>query len=57
MFFQFVAKDEQFGPYCGNGFPGPLNIETKSNVLNIIFLTDQAAERKGWKLRYHGDRE
>lgn len=51
----FVAKDEQFGPYCGNGFPGPLNIETKSNVLNIIFQTDLIAQRKGWKLRYHGD--
>lgn len=51
----FVAKDEQFGPYCGNGFPGPLNIETKSNVLNIIFQTDITEERKGWKLRYHGD--
>lgn len=51
----FVAKDQQFGPYCGNGFPGPLNIETKSNVLNIIFQTDLTGEKKGWKLRYHGD--
>lgn len=51
----FVAKDQQFGPYCGNGFPGPLNIETKSNVLNIIFQTDLTGQKKGWKLRYHGD--
>ncbi|XP_077026028.1 complement C1s subcomponent [Tamandua tetradactyla] len=51
----FIAGDRQFGPYCGNGFPGPLNIETKSNVLNIIFQTDQTGQRKGWKLRYHGD--
>ncbi|XP_059538087.1 complement C1s subcomponent [Myotis daubentonii] len=51
----FVAKDQQFGPYCGNGFPGPLNIETHSNVLDIIFQTDQTGQQKGWKLRYHGD--
>ncbi|XP_023404834.2 complement C1s subcomponent [Loxodonta africana] len=51
----FVAGDRQFGPYCGSGFPGPLNIETKSNALNIIFRTDQEGQKKGWKLRYHGD--
>ncbi|KAM9672724.1 complement C1s subcomponent isoform 2-T4 [Trichechus inunguis] len=51
----FVAGDQQFGPYCGNGFPGPLNIETKSNAVDITFQTDQGGEKKGWKLRYHGD--
>ncbi|XP_006914722.3 complement C1s subcomponent isoform X1 [Pteropus alecto] len=51
----FVTRDQQFGPYCGNGFPGPLNIESKSNALNIIFQTDQTGQKKGWKLRYHGD--
>lgn len=55
--FQFVGKDQQFGPYCGNGFPGPLSIETKSNTLEIIFETDLTEEHKGWKLRYYGDRE
>ncbi|XP_004448533.2 complement C1s subcomponent [Dasypus novemcinctus] len=51
----FIAGDQQFGPYCGNGFPGPLNIETRSNALDIIFQTDQSGQKKGWKLRYHGD--
>ncbi|XP_017372532.1 complement C1s subcomponent [Cebus imitator] len=51
----FVAGDQQFGPYCGHGFPGPLNIETKSNALDIIFQTDLTGQEKGWKLRYHGD--
>ncbi|XP_027976920.1 complement C1s subcomponent [Eumetopias jubatus] len=51
----FVARDKQFGPYCGNGFSEPLNIETKSNTLNVIFQTDQTGQKKGWKLRYHGD--
>uniref|UniRef100_F7EI40 Complement C1s n=1 Tax=Macaca mulatta TaxID=9544 RepID=F7EI40_MACMU len=50
-----IAGDQQFGPYCGRGFPGPLNIETKSNVLDIIFQTDLTGQNKGWKLRYHGD--
>uniref|UniRef100_A0A2K5LU66 Complement C1s n=1 Tax=Cercocebus atys TaxID=9531 RepID=A0A2K5LU66_CERAT len=49
------SRDQQFGPYCGHGFPGPLNIETKSNVLDIIFQTDLTGQNKGWKLRYHGD--
>ncbi|XP_006862816.1 PREDICTED: complement C1s subcomponent [Chrysochloris asiatica] len=51
----FVAGERQFGPYCGSGFPGPLNIETKSNALDIIFQTDQDEQKKGWRLRYHGD--
>ncbi|KAM6214738.1 complement C1s subcomponent [Rhynchocyon petersi] len=51
----FVTSNQKFGPYCGNEFPGPLTIETKSNILNIIFRTDQEGQRKGWKLRYRGD--
>ncbi|XP_057559739.1 complement C1s subcomponent [Hippopotamus amphibius kiboko] len=51
----FVSGNEHFGPYCGNGFPGPLTIETKSNALNIIFQTDGSEQKKGWKFRYHGD--
>lgn len=54
---QFVAGDQQFSPYCGNGFPGPLTIEIQSSALNIIFQTDGSEQRKGWKFRYHGDRE
>ncbi|XP_017722061.1 PREDICTED: complement C1s subcomponent-like, partial [Rhinopithecus bieti] len=50
----FVAGDQQFGPYCGHGFPGPLNIETKSNALDIIFQTDLTGQNKGWKFYYHG---
>lgn len=51
----FGSRNQQFGPYCGNGFPGPLSIETKSNTLDIVFQTDLTGQRKGWKLRYHGD--
>ncbi|XP_028748172.1 complement C1s subcomponent [Peromyscus leucopus] len=51
----FAAKNQQFGPYCGNGFPGPQIIETHSNTLDIVFQTDLTGQEKGWKLRYHGD--
>lgn len=51
----FAAKNQQFGPYCGNGFPGPLTIKTQSNTLDIVFQTDLTGQNKGWKLRYHGD--
>lgn len=51
----FSAKSQQFGPYCGNGFPGPLTIKTQSNTLDIVFQTDLTGQKKGWKLRYHGD--
>lgn len=51
----FVTRDQQFGPYCGNGFPGPLTIETKSNTVDVVFQTDLSGQKKGWKLRYHGD--
>ena len=51
----FASKNQQFGPYCGNGFPGPLTIRTQSNTLGIVFQTDLMGQKKGWKLRYHGD--
>ncbi|NXP81323.1 C1S protein, partial [Ramphastos sulfuratus] len=51
----FVSEKQRFGPYCGNKFPGPPEIKTKSNTLDIIFQTDQAVQHKGWKLRYYGD--
>nr|XP_012788686.1 unnamed protein product [Sorex araneus] len=51
----FVSGDQQFGPYCGNGFPGPQTIEAKSNTLDIFFQTNQMVEKRGWRLRYHGD--
>ncbi|XP_012879035.1 PREDICTED: complement C1s subcomponent [Dipodomys ordii] len=51
----FVSRKQQYGPYCGHGFPGPLVIETGSNTLDVIFQTDLTGESKGWKLRYHGD--
>ncbi|XP_028910268.1 complement C1s subcomponent isoform X1 [Ornithorhynchus anatinus] len=51
----FLTGNEQFGPFCGSGFPGPSKIETQSRELSIIFQTDQTTQLKGWKIRYYGD--
>uniref|UniRef100_A0A8C8RRZ8 Complement C1s n=1 Tax=Pelusios castaneus TaxID=367368 RepID=A0A8C8RRZ8_9SAUR len=51
----FTDGKQHFGPYCGNKFPGPPEIKTRSNTLDIIFQTDRTAQKKGWKIRYFGD--
>ncbi|CAM2097339.1 unnamed protein product [Caretta caretta] len=51
----FTDGKQHFGPYCGNKFPGPPKIKTRSNILDIIFQTDKTAQKKGWKMRYFGD--
>ncbi|XP_074839718.1 complement C1s subcomponent [Carettochelys insculpta] len=51
----FTDGHHHFGPYCGNKFPGPSVIKTKSNVLGIVFQTDKTAQGRGWKMRYSGD--
>uniref|UniRef100_A0A8C0FY47 Complement C1s n=1 Tax=Chelonoidis abingdonii TaxID=106734 RepID=A0A8C0FY47_CHEAB len=55
LFSQFTDGKQRFGPYCGNKFPGPPEIKTRSNILDIIFQTDKTAQKKGWKMRYFGD--
>ncbi|XP_039194719.1 complement C1s subcomponent [Crotalus tigris] len=52
---RFSAGDQNFGPYCGSTFPGPPKINTKSNIVDISFQTDQVVQMKGWKIRYFGD--
>ncbi|XP_025020947.1 complement C1s subcomponent isoform X1 [Python bivittatus] len=52
---RFLAGGQHFGPYCGNTFPGPSEIKTKSNIVDIFFQTDHAEQMKGWKIRYFGD--
>lgn len=50
-----VSGKQRFGPYCGNKFPGPPEIKTRNNILDIIFQTDHGTQHKGWKIRYYGD--
>ncbi|XP_005016825.3 complement C1s subcomponent [Anas platyrhynchos] len=53
--FTLVSGEKRFGPYCGSKFPGPSEIKTRNNILDIIFQTDQAVQHKGWKIRYYAD--
>ncbi|NXD14826.1 C1S protein, partial [Nothocercus nigrocapillus] len=50
-----VSGEQRFGPFCGSKFPGPPEIKTRNNILNIIFQTDHRVQHKGWKIRYRGD--
>uniref|UniRef100_A0A8C3JLD7 Complement C1s n=1 Tax=Calidris pygmaea TaxID=425635 RepID=A0A8C3JLD7_9CHAR len=49
-----VSGKQRFGPYCGSKFPGPPEIQTRNNILDIIFQTNHAVQHKGWKIRYYG---
>ncbi|XP_038629848.1 complement C1r-A subcomponent-like [Scyliorhinus canicula] len=42
------------GPLCGNVKPNP--IDTQSNIVNILFNTDDSGDSRGWKLYYTTDR-
>lgn len=57
LFCQLVSGKQHFGPYCGSKFPGPSEVKTRNNILDIIFQTDHKVQHKGWKIRYYGDRE
>ncbi|POI24276.1 hypothetical protein CIB84_011974 [Bambusicola thoracicus] len=50
-----VSGKQRYGPYCGSRFPGPPEIKTRSNILDIIFQTDNVVQHKGWKIRYYAE--
>ncbi|XP_019383161.1 PREDICTED: complement C1s subcomponent [Gavialis gangeticus] len=52
---KFIAGKQHYGPYCGTRFPGPSEIKTRSNILDVIFRTDRTGQSKGWKIRYYAD--
>ncbi|KAF7238162.1 Complement C1s subcomponent [Varanus komodoensis] len=51
----FTAGDQRFGPYCGSVFTGPPEIKTTSNIVDILFQTDQTMQDRGWKIRYSAE--
>ncbi|XP_051520829.1 mannan-binding lectin serine protease 1 isoform X1 [Myxocyprinus asiaticus] len=49
-FVKILAGDKEFGPFCGDQSPG--KIKTGSNMVNILFHSDNSGENLGWKLTY-----
>lgn len=47
---QIQAQGREIGEFCGKESPG--NIETKSNEVDILFLTDESGFSRGWKIHY-----
>ncbi|XP_047676480.1 mannan-binding lectin serine protease 1 isoform X3 [Tachysurus fulvidraco] len=44
------AGERVFGPFCGDRSPG--RIQTGSNIVSILFHSDNSGENLGWKLTY-----
>ncbi|KAG1951950.1 mannan-binding lectin serine protease [Pimephales promelas] len=49
-FIKIHAGDKEFDPLCGEQSPG--KIQTGSNMVNILFHSDNSGENLGWKLTY-----
>nr|XP_060623258.1 mannan-binding lectin serine protease 1 isoform X2 [Anolis sagrei ordinatus] len=49
-YIKITAGVKEFGPFCGERSPG--RIETRSNIVHILFHSDNSGENGGWKLSY-----
>ncbi|XP_068020168.1 mannan-binding lectin serine protease 1 isoform X2 [Melanerpes formicivorus] len=49
-YIKIKAGQREFGPFCGEKPPGP--IETQTNSVQILFHSDNSGENRGWKLSY-----
>ncbi|KAF3693460.1 Mannan-binding lectin serine protease 1 [Channa argus] len=49
-YVKITAGSNMFGPFCGDQSPGV--IEMDSNVLTIVFHSDDSGENLGWRLTY-----
>lgn len=47
---QIQARGREIGEFCGREPPGI--IETNSNEVDILFLTDESGFSRGWKIHY-----
>lgn len=47
---QIQVRGREIGEFCGEESPG--SIETKSNEVDILFLTDESGFSRGWKIHY-----
>ncbi|MCJ8739768.1 hypothetical protein PDJAM_G00050990 [Pangasius djambal] len=49
-YIKIQAGDKVFGAFCGGRSPG--RIQTGSNIVSILFHSDNSGENLGWKLTY-----
>ncbi|TRY92851.1 hypothetical protein DNTS_015605 [Danionella cerebrum] len=49
-FIRVHAGEKELGPFCGEQAPG--KVQTGSNVVSILFHSDDSGENLGWKLSY-----
>ncbi|XP_066504518.1 mannan-binding lectin serine protease 1 isoform X2 [Hoplias malabaricus] len=47
---KILTGAKEFGPFCGDRSPG--RILTESNIVNIMFHSDNSGENMGWKVTY-----
>ncbi|XP_069721936.1 complement C1r subcomponent [Phaenicophaeus curvirostris] len=48
------VRGREIGEFCGKESPG--SIETNSNEVDILFLTDESGFSRGWKIHYTSER-
>ncbi|XP_062450097.1 complement C1r subcomponent [Rhea pennata] len=48
------AQGKEIGEFCGKASPG--SIETNSNEVDILFLTDESGFSRGWKIHYTSEK-
>ncbi|XP_009460082.1 PREDICTED: complement C1r subcomponent [Nipponia nippon] len=48
------VRGREIGEYCGKESPG--SIETNSNEVDILFLTDESGFSRGWKIHYTSEK-
>nr|XP_033781064.1 complement C1r subcomponent isoform X2 [Geotrypetes seraphini] len=51
---QIYAKGNRIGKYCGRKNPG--TIDTQSHTVDLLFLTDDSGDCRGWKVHYTSER-
>ncbi|XP_058489035.1 mannan-binding lectin serine protease 1 isoform X2 [Solea solea] len=49
-YIKITGGSTEFGPFCGDKSPGV--IETESNVVTLVFHSDNSGENLGWRMTY-----
>lgn len=52
---QIYASGKNLGEFCGK--QRPLDLDTSSNEVDLLFFTDESGDSRGWKLHYTTESE